>query len=223
MTTEFHQRVTWILGGMASALKAAVGVGEPANGYVKTIVVRTGQLNREGMRETVKSALAASVPPPFIILSYVLGNDVQVGGDGALADEPTTFRHDCAFMAICVISDVRGQETQITGSKIQPGVIEAAGDVREVLSGAQFTVQVNDGADELDANETPLLPAGLEPVDKLPGVSAYAVHFLTSFFWSSKDRRRQPVNVELIKFGIGTLNGDGSSSTGAPGVYGVTT
>jgi hypothetical protein len=208
---------------MAAELKASVGIGEPANGYVKTIVVRTGQLNREGMRETVQSAMKAGVVTPFIILSYVLGNDVQVGGDGGVADEPLTFRHDCAFLAMVVASDARGQEVQIVGSAVQPGVIEMAAHVREVLTGLQLKVKVEDEGDDYDANETPLVPAGLEPVDKLPNVSAYAVHFLTSFFWQSKDRRQQPVRLDLINFGIDPLNGEGASSTEAPGVHGSTT
>ena len=218
MNRSFHVHVQGILTGMAEAINAAVGSVRTESGYVKNIVVRAGQLNREGMRETLKTALAAGLGTPLIILCYVLGNDVLIDDDGPLAGTPRTFRHDCDFAAICADSDTRGQEIQLLGVVNSPGLFKMISDVREVVSGQQFVMRDEDADADFDLNESPLLPAGVEPIDKIPAVSAFALHFLTDFYFSTPDRRKPPVRVELINFGIGLMNNP-SGHGGLPGVH----
>jgi hypothetical protein len=212
--------VQGILGGMSAAIDATLGARRvQPGGYVRTIVVRAGQLNREGMRETLKATLAAITSPlPLVILCYVLGNDVRVDADGALAGEPITIRHDCAFAAICADADARGQEAQLEGTPDRPGLIRMISDVREVLGGMQFVARDEEAGADFDLNESPLLPAGVEPIDKVPNVSAYALHFLTDFFLSTADRTAEPVQVDIINFGIDLLNNP-SGPGGMPGVH----
>lgn len=217
MNGDFKTHIGGILAGIAKAIDTAVGAKTAEGGYVKTIAIRTGLLRREGLREAVRSMLGVVNPLPIVIVCYVLGNDERIDDGATLAGEPLTYRHEAAFSVIVVDADTRGQTAQLEGSAVAPGIVRMIDDVREILSGVQFEGETAEGG-KFDLNEWPLEPAGVEPIDQVPNVSAFAQHFLTNFQFTTPDRRVAPVTIEEIRFGLDVL-GAAAPRGETPGVH----
>lgn len=192
----FKQRVDGVLGGMIKSLDEAVG---KPKGYVNEIVFYKGQFGdrRDSVRETVKKVLGSLAgKTPLLIVAYAGGDNVEEPAAGMPRTESRCFSHKCSFVVFAVDSDVRGQETQVRGSTMNPGVFQMIGDVLETLSG----LQVTDEAGEVVFNPSGLTPSDVVVVDHLSNVAAYAVYFDTSFQWQTKPRKVAGVAVEELIF-----------------------
>jgi Domain of unknown function (DUF1834) len=216
----FKFRLRGIEAGMCAALKDEIGA-DKSGGYVRKIVTYKGQLSSRGLRDLVLALLKSLAPQPsqcpLMLVCYTEGADKQVDASGNLDGEPITVEHVAAFVVIVIDTDARGDQAQREGTQVHPGLYEMLDDVREILTGLQF---VTDDEEQFAFNETPLIPAGVECIDRLPAISAYAQHFTTSWYWISRERRAAPVPIETINFGIDPLNSTAvDGGVLAPGVH----
>jgi hypothetical protein len=211
--------------GMIAALKSAVGLGDPdqgfaENGYVKMIKGYDGEMNAGALRAAI-SKIATSFPLMFV--SYVNGKDDRAAWDSGLPNEPVTMGRDCRFAVVVATNDARGTEARRAGAAGNPGVYQMEADAVTALGGKLIAVQVP-AEEEAEVIETvyltlrPLLPAGDSPIMQLPNVTAFAQYFDTYFEYELPDRRGEPITIDQINFGISPLDRS-QAGDGAPGVH----
>ena len=164
---------------------------------VKEFALYSGELNREDLVAALKS-LAPRFP--LVLVSYGSGKDRRKAATGLIEKEPIEVEHDCGFVVIVASNDLRGIEKRKTSAN------QMVGEVRQLLGGVQFEVQI-EGEDQL-LNHSPLIPAAVETITRLPDLSAYAVHFSTMFHEWLPDRRVAVGNVEEIILNYGENNED---------------
>jgi hypothetical protein len=202
----FRQHVDGVLGGMIKVLKDELSAPK---GYVKEIAFYKGQFGerRDSVRETVKKVLGSLAgKTPLFIVAYAGGNNVAEPAAGMPKTEPRCFSHKCSFVVFAVDADPRGQESQVRGSVVHPGVFQMVGDALEHLSG----LQVTDTTGATVFNPSGLTPSDVVVVDHLPNVAAYAVYFDTSFPWQTKPQQVAGVAVEELIF---TAEVEGADAT----------
>ena len=184
--------------GIEDGIIAVLNHPQTGMSYLNTIVPYKGQLNRDGLRDTVKTALAALARScPLVLVCYAEGGDEQDAPEPPLFGEPRPYRHDAAVVVIVADNDARGAEAQMRGTKVSPGVYQMIDDVRERLIDAEFEKIDPVSGDSVTLN-TPLEPAGIEHIDRLPNITAYACHFNTSYRFLSPDRRGQTIRIDAI-------------------------
>lgn len=147
---------------------------------VKTFATYAGELDRD----TLILALQSLAPRlPLVLASYGSGSDKHKAATGFLSNEPLENEHTCDFVVIVACNDLRGEkQRKVTAYKM-------VSDVRQLLGGVQFEIDLQDGGDPELLNHSPLMFAGVETIGKLKDLTAYAVHLKTSFKEWTPDRR----------------------------------
>ncbi len=145
---------------------------------VNTFATYAGELDRD----TLILALQSLAPRlPLVLASYGSGGDKHKAATGFAHDEPLENEHACSFVVIVACNDLRGEQARkVTAYKM-------VSDVRQRLGGVQFETLL-DGAPEL-LNHSPMMLDGVETIGRLKDLTAYAVHFRTSFKEWTPDRR----------------------------------
>src|SRR4051812_283107 len=88
--------------GMIAALKSAVGLGDPdqgfaENGYVKMIKGYDGEMNAGELRAAVPRMVTNS---PLMFVSYVTARDDRAAWDSGLPSEPVWMGRTCRFVVV---------------------------------------------------------------------------------------------------------------------------
>jgi hypothetical protein len=187
---DFH--VGGIEDGILAAL-APLKVGQP-DGYVKTLDTYSGQLDSDQL----KRALGDITPTmPTMLVAYGDGQDVLDPATAPVMGLPRFFRHDCTFTVICLSDDARSEKARRRGSVSGVGTYRMIADAQVKLGGLRF--KAIEGSESLLLNGEPLRYDGVEYLTRLPGLTAYAVHFATYFRYAEPDRSVQgPLVQELV-------------------------
>ncbi len=175
---------------------------------VKEFATYSGELNREDVIDALKSMAPRF---PLVLVSYGSGKDKRKAPTGLIDKEPIEVEHTCGFVVIVASNDLRGREQRKTSA------FQTIGEARQLLGGVQFeiTVEGAGGAPDEDVllNHSPLVPAAVETIVRLPDLTAYAVHFETMFHEWLPDRRVAVGNIEEILLGIEpSVNNDDSGN-----------
>lgn len=209
MAHDFDFYVGGIEDGMIAALQPLKK--SSLNGYAQTIDSYGGQLEEETLRE----ALSNLPGLPAILVAYGDGDDeVQ---PATTPNEPRIIQHDCTFTVICCTDDARGQKARRRGEGAGVGVYKMLGDVRRKLSGLRFRKIVEGEAKPVLLTYDPLTPSGVQFMQRLQDLTAYAQHFDTYFKWTEPDRRQDGTPVTELFFDLNTMNVHEDSSN-LPGV-----
>ncbi len=204
------------VGGLEQSILALLKDGNPELNQagmtgVKEYATYSGELNREDLIAALKS-LAPRFP--LVLVAYGSGKDKRKAATG-LDGDAIEIEHTCGFVVIVASNDLRGQKQRLTSA------YQMIGEARQLLGGVQFEIAV-EGADEL-LNHSPLVPAGVETITRLPDLTAYAVHFETSFHELLADRRINAVGTaDEITLDIEPIKNDIPPTANVPGVYGET-
>ncbi len=182
MSDTQHLGFEFFIGGIEDAaierLRSGLLQGTAAAGYVRTIQSYGGELDREELQDALGELLPSF---PLMLVSYGSGKDRLDPACNSLPDEPQTFLHDYGLTVVCCDNDARGEATRRRGTQgKQGGVYRMIDDARRLLLGKRFIAQVGDGGGVL-LNLDTFRPAGVEMIARLPDMTAYAVHFDTSF------------------------------------------
>lgn len=185
---------------------------------VKEFATYSGELDRENLINALK-ALAPRFP--LVLVSYGSGIDKRKAATGLVDNEPIEIEHTCGFVVIVASNDLRGLKTR------KSSAYKMVGEVRQLLGGVQFEID-NEGENEF-LNHSPFVPAAVETIARLPDLTAYAVHFGTTFHEWMPDRTITVGNVDEILLGVEPrLNvdeeneNDISLAVNLPGVSGET-
>ncbi len=168
---------------------------------VKSFATYAGELDRNSLL----AALQALAPRlPLVLASYGSGADKRKAATGMLENEPIENEHSCGFMVIVACSDLRGEKAR------KASAYKMVGEARQLLGGVQFEIEVEGEPEKILLNHSPFLFAGVETIARLKDLTAYAVHFTTTFKEWTKDRRVAIENVEEIELDIdpGDFPGD---------------
>lgn len=151
---------------------------------VKTFATYAGELDRE----TLILSLQALAPKlPLVLVSYGSGKDKQKTATGYLNNEPIENEHTCGFMVIVACNDLRGEKGRKTVA------FQMIGEARQLLGGVQFEIEIEGEENPELLNHSPIMFAGVETIGRLKDLTAYAVHFTTSFKEWTPDRRNVTV------------------------------
>jgi hypothetical protein len=172
---------------------AAAGLQPMTAHDTTTFAIYAGELDPEVLREAINE-LAPRFP--LVLVAYGSGADKRKAGVNLLAGEPIEIEHRCGFVVICANDDARGNDNQrLTANRM-------IGEVRQLIGGVQFAVELQSGEREL-LNHEPLLPLGVETILRLPDMTAYAAHFETMFREILPDRRTAAAGTaEEILLGV---------------------
>lgn len=158
---------------------------------VKEFSTYSGELNREDLIAALKS-LAPRFP--LVLVSYGSGKDRRKAATGLIDKEPIEIEHTCGFVVIVASNDMRGRQQQKTSA------FQMVGEARQLLGGVQFETIIKGAGgvpdEDVLLNHSPLIPAAVETIVRLPDMTAYAVHFETMFHEWLPDRR---VAVSLVE------------------------
>lgn len=214
MKLDFAFYVGGLEKSILNLLKAGnADLKQPGMVGVKEFALYSGELNREDLVAALKS-LAPRFP--LVLVSYGSGTDKRKAATGLIDKEPIEVEHTCGFVVIVASNDLRGKTQQKTSAN------QMVGEVRQLLGGVQFEVEIDGEAVLL--NHSPFIPATVETITRIPDLTAYAVHFATSFHEWLPDRC---VNVagfaNEILLGIASEVGEENSPTAGvdsvPGIF----
>lgn len=189
------------IGGLEDAILALLKA-EISDG-VNHFALYSGELS-DG--DKLKQALSALAPRyPCILVAYADGIDVQDPVTSATANAVTRgkslhFRHDCSFVVICISNDARGENARRRGVQTKLGTYQMLSRVREILSGLQFAVEIDDK--KVLLNHKPLMPTAVEFIARQKSVTAYSQAFETYFRYSTLDRSAAGTNVETVELNL---------------------
>lgn len=175
---------------------------------VRELTTYSGQLDADSLKEALASDARIF---PLVMVSYTGGESVPDPIRPAVMGQPLSFRHDCGFVVIVADDNPRGERAR-RRSKIY-AMIAA---VWETLTGVRLKTEVE--GEQVLLNAAPLMPTTNEYIERLPDVTAYAVHFETAFRWTSPDRTIAGTPVDAIEVGVERLNASGILPGDYPGV-----
>lgn len=210
--SSFLNRFDFNVAAIERGIIARLETGDNQTPSVKSRGVRqiscyAGELDTT---ENFKDVIKKLVPKfPLILVSYGSGADKRLNENLLYADS-IEYRHDCGFVVICASNDRRGNETRRHGTAEKIGIYEMIGAITELIGGLAIEV----------AGEpvcAPLEPSGVEPLMRLTDLSAFALHFSTSFRYRTPDRRAVAVTVEEIEAHINN-NSNSAVASNLPGV-----
>lgn len=163
---------------------------------VRELTTYSGQLDGDA----IKDALAADARLfPLVMVSYTGGENAANPPIPQVLGRPIHFLHTCGFVVIVADDNPQG-ERERRRSKIY-AMIAA---VYEALSGVRLQKTVE--AEQVLLNTMPLTPTTNEYIERLPDLTAYAVHFETAFKWSSPDRTAEPIDVVSLDIEVNSMN-----------------
>ncbi|MCP9494286.1 MAG: DUF1834 family protein [Pyrinomonadaceae bacterium MAG19_C2-C3] len=213
-----HLGFEFFIGGIEDAamerLRLELLQGTATQGYVKTIQSYGGELDKDELREALDT-LASSFP--LMLVAYGAGKDRKDPSSAPLPDEPQTFIHDFGLTIVCCDNDARGESVRRRGANGRRGVYRMIDDARRLLLGKRFVAQTNDGEDVL-LNLDAFKPAGVEMIARLPDMTAYAVHFDTSFKFDVMPEM-EVISIEKINVDLDLAEKSSSARAERPGVF----
>jgi hypothetical protein len=216
---KFDFYVKQIEDAMTSALVAVSG--GPVNGYAKGSKPYDGELDDEELGKESKTALSRLVSRlPLFFASYAGGRDEGADDSSWLFGEPREVRHLAVFTVLVCAVDSRGDRANQTQATQGIGAYRMISDAQQALFGRQFEVVVEE--ESVIINYDPFQP--IERGDNVRFVArrnelvVYAIHFQTSFVYTTFDWRDAATQIELIKFGVDPANAP-SGRGGNPGVH----
>jgi hypothetical protein len=186
----------------------------------------------------VEKALRQLLPQfPLVLVSYTDGRDEEVPAvaegytginlsNGEASGEPLLFRHVGGFTCLVVDDNARGEDERRRGDTDSMGAYRMLSVIREELAGRRFYFEVADESEDAEEGDTvpywlndePFKPAGVENVERLKGVTAYAAHFDCSWVFETVDRRGADVLVSQLLVDLQTSNAAGRPAEREPGV-----
>jgi hypothetical protein len=147
---------------------------------VKRFATYAGELDRDSLLQAIQ-ALAPQMP--LVLASYGSGNDKQKAATSVLDKEPSEYEHSCSFVVIVACNDRRGEQSR------KVNAYKMVAEVRQLLGGVQFETTLEGENDPILLNHSPFKLAGVETIGRLKDLTAYAVHFTTTFKEWTPDRR----------------------------------
>ena len=172
-------------------------------------------------RESLLDALSRLAPQfPVVLVAYANGRDFP-DLRGVLEGDPVPNKHICGFVVVVASSDLRGNGEQLAD------VRKMIGQTRDLLGGVQFEFPINvEGKDEPRIellNHQPFVPAGVDPIEQLPDLTAFACSFMTVFNeWTPSRRVTVDPHIDEINLNIGLeINPLGHSLLARGGLPGV--
>lgn len=211
---EFDYHLGGIEDGIIELLSALL-VSRP-DGYVKTVGTYGGELDSKQLREALDDLLPNL---PLMLVSYADGADVPSPATSPTRGEPFVIQHRCTFSVICASDDARGEKERRRGTAVTKGVYAMLADARRLVSG--WHLQKPDGDEVVLLNTLPLTPSGVDFIARLPGLTAYAQHFDTTFSYLTPDRH-VVVPGESVAVGAEPAEGSRPRVHQGPGVFTVT-
>lgn len=193
-TLDFEFHVSGLENAILNLLKSGDSGAEiPAMTGVKEFATYSGELDRENLLAAIQSMASRF---PLVMVAYGSGSDKRKAATGMLDKEAIEIEHSCGFIVVVASQDLRGEKARRTS------LYKMLAQVRQILGGIQFEIEVEGEVENVMLNHAPLIPAGVECISRLKDLTAYAVHFETMFHEWLPDRRIVPANVEEINLNV---------------------
>lgn len=208
------QGFNFFVSGLEDAMLTLLNKGngkQPGMTDVKEFAVYSGELDKENFVEALENE---SRRFPLVLVSYGSGRSKRKSATNLLFDEPIEMEHQCGFIIICCTDDLRGQ------NKRRQSIYQMIDETYFLLGGVQFEKELLNDAQESEKvmlNTEPFIPSDVECITRLPELTAYAVHFDTSFHYWLPDRRVEDGAVQEIEVPIDPINPNAGKS-GLPGI-----
>lgn len=197
MKLDFNFYVSNLEGAILNLLKngnSEISPAQPGMSEVKSFATYAGELDRETLILALQGL--GSLPLPLVLVSYGSGTDKHKAATGLLEKEPIENEHTCGFMVLVACNDLRGEKVRKTTA------YKMIGEARQLLGGVQFEIEVEGAEFPELLNHTPFVFAGVETIGRLKDLTAYAIHFTTSFKEWTPDRRSVTVQIDEILLDI---------------------
>jgi phage gp37-like protein len=188
--------------------------------YVRVVATYNGELgDRPKLVEALKTLKGDY---PLVFVGYTGGTNEPVGRPPS-GNAPLELRHTGTIELVACADDSRAQYKRVRGADAltRHGGMALThrmfSDSLDLLSNRQLTTRVED--DDLLLNEGELIPADVDYIERVTGLTAVSITFDFSFAFCTADHSTPPSGeINLINFGVGPLGG-GQQLRHPPGVF----
>lgn len=195
--------IDFYISGLEDAILSLLKTGDDVRAPLaaKDFSAYGGELDAENLKEALKMLV---VRFPLVLVSYGSGQSKRKSATGVLDGEPIEFEHRCGYMVVVCSRNMRGQ------SERRADAYGLIGSTVDLLGGVVFTKVINEGTEDeetITLNTQPFTLDAIECITRLPDLTAYAIHFNTSFHHWSPDRREVVAgNADEIEVNIDPTN-----------------
>jgi len=217
------QTIDFYIAGLEAAIQSQLKNGEssgevlvrPGLGTATNVMAYGGELDDENFTRALK-VLAPRFP--LALVTYGSGQSKRKAATAILEGDPIEMEHQCGFMVVLCSDNRRGKDER------RADVYQLIGATVDLLGGVIFAKLINEGEENEESitlNAQPFIVDAIECITRLPDLTAYAVHFNTSFHHWLPDRRTVAAgNADEIEVNIDPTNPPASPiENNLPGVH----